>query len=46
MGRKNILVFGSEGYGMKKHTEKYLDFIVKIEINNKIDFHYIIILDL
>ena len=34
---KNVLVFGSEGYGMKKHTEKYLDFIVKIEINNKIE---------
>ena len=33
----NVLVFGSEGYGMKKHTEKYLDFIIKIEINNKIE---------
>ena len=33
----NVLVFGSEGYGMKKHTEKYLDFSVKIEINNKIE---------
>jgi len=33
----NVLVFGSEGYGMKKHTEKYLDFTVKIEINNKIE---------
>ena len=33
----NVLVFGSEGYGMKKHTEKYLDFVVKIEINNKIE---------
>ena len=33
----NVIVFGSEGYGMKKHTEKYLDFIVKIEINNKIE---------
>ncbi len=33
----NVLVFGSEGYGMKKHTEKYLDFIVKIEINTKIE---------
>ena len=33
----NVLVFGAEGYGMKKHTEKYLDFIVKIEINNKIE---------
>ena len=34
---KNILVFGSEGFGMKKHTEKYLDFLVKIEINSKIE---------
>ena len=33
----NVLVFGSEGYGMKKHTEKYLDFIIKIEINNKVE---------
>ena len=33
----NILLFGSEGYGIKKHTEKYADFIVKININNKIE---------
>tara|TARA_Y100000591_G_C21580788_1_gene568204 strand:+ start:37 stop:774 length:738 start_codon:yes stop_codon:yes gene_type:complete len=33
----NVIVFGSEGFGIKKHTEKYLDFIVKIEINNKIE---------
>ena len=33
----NVLVFGSEGYGIKKHTEKYLDFTVKIEISNKIE---------
>ena len=33
----NVLVFGSEGYGLKKHTEKYLDFTVKIEINKKIE---------
>ena len=33
----NVLVFGSEGYGMKKHTEKYLDFTVKIKISNKIE---------
>ena len=33
----NVIVFGSEGYGLKKHTEKYLDFIVKIEINNKLE---------
>ncbi len=35
--RKNILVFGSEGFGLKKQTEKYLDFTVKIQINKKIE---------
>ena len=33
----NVVVFGSEGFGMKKHTEKYIDFMIKIEINNKIE---------
>ena len=33
----NILLFGSEGFGIKKHTEKYADFFVKIEINQKIE---------
>ena len=33
----NILLFGSEGFGLKKHTEKYADFLVKIEINKKIE---------
>ncbi len=33
----NILLFGSEGFGIKKHTEKYADFLVKIEINQKIE---------
>tara|TARA_B100000029_G_C17305811_1_gene862453 strand:+ start:111 stop:854 length:744 start_codon:yes stop_codon:yes gene_type:complete len=48
----NVLLFGSEGHGMKKHTEKYADFLVKIDINKKIEslnisnsasivFHYI-----
>jgi 23S rRNA (guanosine2251-2'-O)-methyltransferase len=48
----NILLFGSEGYGLSKHTEKYTDFSVKITINNKVEslnisncaaivFHYI-----
>tara|TARA_Y100000996_G_scaffold317256_1_gene253420 strand:- start:799 stop:1539 length:741 start_codon:yes stop_codon:yes gene_type:complete len=48
----NILLFGSEGSGMHKHTSKYADFLVKIEINKKIEslnisnsaaivFHYI-----
>ncbi len=34
---KNILLFGSEGFGMRKHTEKYADFIVKININKNIE---------
>jgi len=33
----NVLLFGSEGFGIKKHTEKYTDFSVKIEINQKIE---------
>ena len=33
----NILLFGSEGFGMHKHTSKYADFLVKIKINNKIE---------
>ena len=48
----NILLFGSEGFGMKKHTLNYTDFLVKININEKIEslnisntasiiFHYI-----
>ena len=48
----NILVFGSEGYGIKKHTSKYTDFNVKINISKNIEslnisnsaaiaFHYI-----
>ena len=36
-GGNNILLFGSEGYGLKKHTEKYTDFLVKININKKIE---------
>ena len=47
-----VLLFGSEGYGIKQHTKKYLDFLVKIKINEKIEslnvsnsasivFHYI-----
>ena len=48
----NILLFGSEGFGIKKHTNKYADFLVKININKNIEslnisnsaaivFHYI-----
>ena len=33
----NIVLFGSEGFGIKKHTEKYTDFFVKIDINEKIE---------
>ena len=33
----NILVFGSEGVGMHKHTSKYADFNVKIEMNDQIE---------
>ena len=33
----NILLFGSEGEGIKKHTEKYADFLVKIDMNDKIE---------
>ena len=51
--QKNVvLLFGSEGYGITKHTKKYADFLVKIKINDKIEslnvsnsasivFHYI-----
>ena len=33
----NVLLFGSEGSGMHKHTSKYADFLVKININQKIE---------
>ncbi len=33
----NILLFGSEGSGIHKHTAKYADFLVKIDINNKVE---------
>ena len=33
----NILLFGSEGSGMHEHTSKYADFLVKIQINKKIE---------
>ena len=33
----NILLFGSEGYGMREHTSKYVDFFVKIDINDKVE---------
>ena len=33
----NILLFGSEGFGMREHTKKYTDFSVKIDINKNIE---------
>ena len=33
----NILLFGSEGYGLNKHTKKYTDFLVKIEIDKNVE---------
>ena len=33
----NILLFGSEGFGIKKNTSKYADFSVKVNINKKIE---------
>ena len=33
----NVLLFGSEGSGMHYHTSKYADFLVRIDINKKID---------
>ena len=33
----NVLLFGSEGYGLHQHTSKYADFLVKIDINEKIE---------
>ena len=33
----NVLLFGSEGYGMRKHTQKYTDFLVRININKDIE---------
>jgi len=34
---KNVLLFGSEGSGMREHTSKYADFFVKININNNVE---------
>ena len=49
---RNVLLFGSEGYGLKHQTKKNSDFLLKIVINDKIEslnisnsasvvFHYI-----
>ena len=34
---KNVLLFGSEGFGMRQHTGKYADFFVRIDINKHIE---------
>ena len=34
---KSVLLFGSEGFGMKEHTSKYADFFVKIDINKNVE---------
>tara|TARA_Y100001970_G_C13990030_1_gene727740 strand:- start:31 stop:771 length:741 start_codon:yes stop_codon:yes gene_type:complete len=34
---KNILLFGSEGKGIRQHTSKYADFNVKIDINSMVE---------
>ena len=33
----NVLLFGSEGFGMRKHTIKYTDFLVRIDINKNVE---------
>ena len=33
----NVLLFGSEGYGMREHTMKYTDFLVRIDINKNVE---------
>ena len=33
----NVLLFGSEGYGLKEKTSKYIDYPLKIKINDKIE---------
>ena len=32
-----VILFGSEGFGMKKHTKKYVDFFVNISMNQNIE---------
>jgi len=36
-GGKSVLLFGSEGFGLREHTGKYTDFLVKIDINNDVE---------
>ena len=32
-----VFVFGSEGYGLKEHTKKYIDFLCRINMSKKIE---------
>jgi 23S rRNA (guanosine2251-2'-O)-methyltransferase len=34
---KNVLLFGSEGFGMREQTGNYTDFLVKIDINKDVE---------
>ena len=33
----NVLLFGSEGYGISKHTLNYTDYLVKINISKNVE---------
>ena len=35
--RKNVLLFGSEGYGLKYQTKKNSDFLLRININRNVE---------
>ena len=36
-GEKNVLLFGSEGYGLKYQTKKNSDFLLRININENVE---------
>ena len=36
-GKKNLIIFGSEGKGMKDLTKKNCDFLIKIPLNSKVE---------
>tara|TARA_B100001175_G_scaffold282352_1_gene261400 strand:- start:266 stop:565 length:300 start_codon:yes stop_codon:yes gene_type:complete len=33
----NVLLFGSEGYGLNMHTKKNADYLLRIKINKKVE---------
>ena len=37
MQQKNVLLFGTEGFGIREHANKYTDFLVKIDINKNVE---------